>query len=128
MIKDLDPSLPPILCDYSQIKQAFVNLIANARQAMGEKGILTIKSVFLSQPNLAVVEIEDTGGGIGVEVIGNIFNPFFTTKNKGFGLGLAITHKIVVHHKGTIEVKNNPGKGTTFILRFPYQVNRSEAH
>jgi len=128
MIKDLDPSLPPILCDYSQIKQAFVNLIANARQAMGEKGILTIKSVFLSQPNLAVVEIEDTGGGIDFEVIGNIFNPFFTTKNKGSGLGLAITHKIVVHHKGTIEVKNNPGKGTTFILRFSCQANRSAAH
>jgi two-component system sensor histidine kinase HydH len=125
--KDLDPSLPPFLCDYSQVKQAFVNLIANARQAMGKKGIMTIRSAFLPQPNLAVVEIEDTGGGIDVEVIGNIFNPFFTTKDKGFGLGLAITHKIVVHHKGSIEVKNNPGKGTTFVLRFPYQKgNRPE--
>jgi len=128
VVKDLDPSLPPILCDHSQIKQAFVNVITNARHAMGDKGMLTIKSVFLAQPKLAVVEIEDTGGGIDGEVIGNIFNPFFTTKDKGAGLGLAITHKIVVHHKGTIEVKNNLGKGTAFIIRFPCPANHPGLH
>ena len=123
VIKNLDPTLPPILCDYGQIKQVFINLITNARQAMKKEGLLVIKSAFLPTDSTVMLEIEDTGGGIDIDVIGNIFNPFFTTKEKRIGLGLAITHKIVVHHHGTIEVKNNPGKGTTFILKFPNKVN-----
>ncbi len=125
IIKTLDPTIPPILCDYSQIKQVFVNLISNALQAIGTEGVLKIKSIFLSDDNQVGIEFEDTGGGIDSEIIGNIFNPFFTTKEKGLGLGLAITHKIIMHHKGHIEVKNSPGKGTTFILRLPLSLNNS---
>ena len=121
VIKELTPNLPLVACDYPQIKQVFINLIANARQTMAKGGILTLRTFFIPDDKLVVVEIEDTGGGILPEVIGNIFNPFFTTKERGVGLGLAITHKIMLHHQGSIEVKNNPGQGATFILKFPFQ-------
>ena len=99
-------------------------MIANARQAVVKEGTLKLTSGFLPEDNLVVIEVEDTGKGIDPEVIGNIFNPFFTTKEKGLGLGLAITHKIVIHHQGSIEVSNDPGKGTTIILKFPTQGNK----
>ena len=119
VIKKLTPTLPMVLCDYHQIKQVFINLIANARQAMTAGGHLKFKSYFSENDKLVIIEIEDTGEGISPKVIGNIFNPFFTTKDKGLGLGLSITHKIMLHHQGTIQVKNDYGKGTTFILHFP---------
>jgi len=121
VIKELTPNLPLVFCDYSQIKQVFINLIANARQAMTAGGDLKFKSCFSEDDKMVIVEVGDTGGGMAPEVIGNIFNPFFTTKEKGLGLGLSITHKIMLHHQGTILVKNDYGKGTTFILHFPFQ-------
>ena len=121
VIKELTPNLPLVFCDYSQIKQVFINLIVNARQAMAAGGDLKFKSCFSENDKLVIVEVEDTGGGMAPEVIGNIFNPFFTTKENGLGLGLSITHKIMLHHQGTIRVKNDYGKGTTFILHFPFQ-------
>jgi signal transduction histidine kinase len=121
VIKELTPNLPLVFCDYPQIKQVFINLIANARQAMTLGGELKFKSCFSEDDKMVIVEVEDTGGGIAPELIGNIFNPFFTTKEKGVGLGLSITHKIMLHHQGTILVKNDYGKGTTFILHFPFQ-------
>jgi signal transduction histidine kinase len=119
VIKDLTPTIPLILCDYPQIKQVVLNLIANARQAMSAGGYLKLKSGFSENDKLVTIEVEDTGGGIPPDVIGNIFNPFFTTKEKGLGLGLSLTHKIIIHHQGKIMVKNNYGKGTTFIVHFP---------
>ncbi len=121
VIRELTPNLPLVFCDYPQIKQVFINLIANARQAMTAGGYLKFKSCFSEDDKMVIVEVEDTGGGIMPEVIGNIFNPFFTTKEKGLGLGLSITHKIMLHHKGTILVKNDYGKGTTFIVQFPFR-------
>jgi Signal transduction histidine kinase regulating C4-dicarboxylate transport system len=121
VIKELNPNLPLVFCDYPQIKQVFINLIANARQAMTAGGYLKFKSCFSEDDKKVIVEVEDTGGGIMPEVISNIFNPFFTTKEKGLGLGLSITHKIMLHHQGTILVKNDYGKGTTFILHFPFR-------
>jgi len=121
IIKELTPDLPLVPCDYPQIKQVLLNLIANARQVMAPGGTLKLRTFFIPDDKVVVVEIEDTGGGIGPEVIGNIFNPFFTTKEKGIGLGLAITHKIMLYHQGTIEVENKLGVGTTFILKFPFQ-------
>jgi signal transduction histidine kinase len=121
VIKELNPNLPLVFCDYPQIKQVFINLIANARQAMTAGGYLKFKSCFSEDDKMVIVEVEDTGGGIMPKIIGNIFNPFFTTKEKGLGLGLSITHKIMLHHHGTILVKNDYGKGTTFILHFPFR-------
>jgi two-component system sensor histidine kinase HydH len=121
VIKELTPNLPLVFCDYPQIKQVFINLIVNARQAMTAGGDLKFKSCFSEDDQVVIVEVEDTGGGMAPELIGNIFNPFFTTKEKGLGLGLSISHKIMLHHQGTILVKNNYGKGTTFILHFPFR-------
>ncbi|MBN2468003.1 MAG: GAF domain-containing protein [Deltaproteobacteria bacterium] len=117
-IKELDPLVPGVRCDRSQIKQAFINLITNALQAMEGGGELRVKSSYLPVDNYVVVEIRDSGNGIDPEILGNIFNPFFSTKDSGVGLGLAITHKIITHHQGTILVKNNPGQGTTFLVQF----------
>ena len=122
VIKEFPLNLPLVFCDYPQIKQVFINLIANARQSMTAGGDLKFKSCFSEDDKMVIIEVEDTGGGIAPEVIGNIFNPFFTTKEKGLGLGLSITHKIMLHHQGTILVKNDYGKGTTFILHFPFRV------
>lgn len=121
VIRELVPLLPPVLCDYYQMKQVFVNLIANALQAIVKDGTLTIKSMLLPGENMIEIEVKDTGSGIPMEVIENIFNPFFTTRDDEIGLGLAITHKIVNHHRGTIEVRNNSDRGATFTVKFPAQ-------
>ncbi len=119
--KSLDDNLPDIPCDYQQIKQVFINLFSNSRDAMGGQGRLTVRTFPLSQEGLDYIGIEigDTGGGIPSEVLHNIFNPFFTTKGWGTGLGLAICHRIVDGHRGVIEVDNDPGRGVTFTVKLP---------
>ncbi|UCD71357.1 MAG: GAF domain-containing protein [Syntrophobacterales bacterium] len=119
--QSLDSNLPEIPCDYRQIKQVFINLCSNSRDAMAGGGRLTVKSFPLSQEgrDYIGIEIGDTGGGIPFEVLHNIFNPFFTTKGWGTGLGLAICHRIVDGHRGVIEVDNDPGRGVTFIVKLP---------
>jgi len=119
--QSLDGNLPEISCDYQQIKQVFINLFSNSRDAMGGGGKLTIRTFPLPQEGLDYIGIEigDTGGGIPTEVLHNIFNPFFTTKGWGTGLGLAICHRIVDGHRGVIEVDNDPGRGVTFTVKLP---------
>ncbi len=117
----LAPELPAFLCDPQQMKQVFLNLFVNAMQAMGRKGQLTVKTTLRNEGKKKAIQIEvgDTGGGIPLEVLENIFNPFFTTKPDGTGLGLPIAHKIISLHGGEIEVANYPGVGATFFTRFP---------
>lgn len=112
---------PSIYGNRHQIKYVFSNLILNAKQAMGGKGILTLRTYKLMEDNIlmAVCEIGDTGGGISEEAIHNIFNPFFTTKVYGSGLGLSIAHKIITKHHGKIGIRNEPGVGATFIIKLP---------
>jgi signal transduction histidine kinase len=121
--KSLDVNLPEIPCDYQEIKQVFINLITNARDAMGGGGKLTVKTSSFSQEHRDYIgiEIKDTGQGIPSEVLHNIFNPFFTTKGWGTGLGLAICHRIVDGHGGVIEVNNDPGRGVTFTVKLPVE-------
>jgi signal transduction histidine kinase len=118
---DLQPDLPNVKCDYQQLKQAVINLINNSCQAMPTGGTLTIntKNGSLLNKDSVIIKIGDTGGGVGNDVIHNIFNPFFTTKNGGTGLGLAITHRLIANHSGSIEVNNRPGTGVTFIINLP---------
>src|SRR3989338_11030556 len=120
VIKNLSPDMPMTEIDRQQVKLAFNNLMANAIQAMGDGGTLTIKTGH--QDKWVVTEISDTGGGIAPEIMGNIFNPFYTTKETGTGLGLAITHSIITNHKGIIEVNNNMGLGFTFAIKFPVAI------
>jgi two-component system, NtrC family, sensor histidine kinase HydH len=119
--RELAGNLPLIYGDPQQIKQVFLNLFVNALQAMGQNGTMSIDTSFLSrgERNFIQAAIGDTGGGIQMDILDNIFNPFFTTKQDGTGLGLAITHKIVTQHRGELEVINHPGVGATFLVRFP---------
>jgi signal transduction histidine kinase len=114
--------LPPVYCDERQIKHVFLNLYLNAIQAMGpDGGTLSLKSFSVTREGKQFVagEVSDSGGGIGMEVIHKIFNPFFTTKDTGSGLGLSIVHKIVTRHFGQVEVHNREGEGVSFLVTLP---------
>jgi len=123
-IRNLDPELPLILGDSTQIEQALLNLTLNAAEAMSEGGSLTISTRVSksSKPDerYVALEIKDTGAGMSVEQQKRAFTSLLnTTKKTGTGLGLVIVSKIVETHNGTIKVRSRPGKGTTVELRFP---------
>jgi len=103
--------------DGGLLKQAFLNLVLNAIQAMPAGGRLTVRSDL--RPGGIEVQIADTGAGITPENRKKLFSPFFTTKKEGTGLGLAITFRIIQNHRGAIDVESEPGKGTTFTVRIP---------
>ncbi|MCX5892933.1 MAG: ATP-binding protein, partial [Deltaproteobacteria bacterium] len=113
--------MPRLHCDDRQMKQVFYNLFQNAVQAMPHGGELTIRTNPIERADglYETVSISDTGGGIPLEVLHNIFNPFFSTKDYGTGLGLAIAQRIISRHYGQIEVNNEMGKGVTFIVTMP---------
>jgi signal transduction histidine kinase len=128
VVKEYDRNLPRTLCDVQQIKQVFLNILANAFEAMGGSGCITIKTETTEVQDKAflAVSFQDTGGGIDPSSLDNIFNPFFTTKERGSGLGLPITKKIITHHGGDIEIKNKPGEGATFIVYLPSNNNHNK--
>ncbi len=109
--------LPVTPIDPGQIKQALVNLIKNAMQAMTKGGVLTLQTGAGSDG--VWVSVADTGGGIPQEQINRIFEPFYTTKTKGSGLGLMIVQRTVRSHGGRIELESRVGKGTTFRIWLP---------
>lgn len=113
--------MPRLHCDDRQMKQVFYNLFQNAIQAMPHGGTMSIRTfpVERSDGLYAATSISDTGSGIPMEVLHNIFNPFFSTKDYGTGLGLAIAQRIISRHYGQIEVNNEIGKGVTFIVTLP---------
>jgi PAS domain S-box-containing protein len=115
-------SLPEVPCDPAQLKQVFVNLIRNAMQAMNRGGELTVETG--SNNEAAFVSISDTGSGIPEEKLNQLFQPFFTTKKKGTGLGLMIVQRIIREHAGRIDVESKPGKGTTFRVWLPLHERR----
>ncbi|MBW1710531.1 MAG: GAF domain-containing protein [Deltaproteobacteria bacterium] len=121
VIKDFHYNLPNVYVDERQIKHVFFNLFLNAYQAMEKGGKLTVRT-FLTQINempAVACEVADTGPGIPPEVLPNIFNPFFTTKDTGAGLGLSIVHKILSRHHGEIDVFNRKEEGASFIVKLP---------
>lgn len=120
LVTEFAVGLPAVKGDEQKLRQVMINLIANARQAMPGGGRLTIRlyPAVLRGDRAVAMEVEDTGGGIPAEILRNIFNPFFTTKDEGTGLGLSISHRIVEHHRGEFEVQNRE-KGALFILRIP---------
>jgi signal transduction histidine kinase len=121
IVKEFAEGLPKVKGDYHQLKRAFSNLISNAYQAMDGRGTLFIRIHPISKNGSSFirVEVEDTGNGIPPENLHNIFNPFYSTKEARLGLGLPIVHKIILSHRGQIEVDNHPGKGVTFIITLP---------
>jgi signal transduction histidine kinase len=109
--------LPQTMVDSAQLQQVLVNLIKNAAQAMSTGGTLTLQTGETSDD--VWVSVTDTGGGIPQEQINRIFEPFYTTKKKGSGLGLMIVQRIVRAHNGRIELDSHVGRGTTFRIWLP---------
>jgi PAS domain S-box-containing protein len=116
----LDPGLPPVWGDENALQQVLMNLLTNARDALGAGGEISIETGIAPGEVKAVkLVVRDTGTGIPPDVLPRIFDPFFTTKPSGTGLGLSVSYGIVRDHKGTLEVESRPGEGTTFILTLP---------
>ena len=118
--KKLDAGLPEFEIDTDQIRQVMVNILLNAVQAMPEGGKLTLSA--RARDKFLEVEISDTGCGIPKEAMGKIFDPLFTTKAKGIGLGLAVCKAIIDRHEGNIEVKSETGRGTTVNIKLPLKM------
>ncbi|MGB9630143.1 MAG: ATP-binding protein, partial [Thermodesulfobacteriota bacterium] len=122
IVKKYGNDLPLVSVDREQIKQVFLNILLNAIEATPENGQITVKTRSFSKPGgepFAQVEITDNGKGIPEEYLEDIFNPFFTTKSKGSGLGLSISNQIVQEHRGYISVESQLNKGTSFYINLP---------
>lgn len=130
--QNIDPQLPPIIADATQIHQVLLNLCVNACDAMPKGGTLTIstgqidgshlpKHYRANAPRYVVLSVSDTGIGMDDHTRARIFEPFFTTKppGHGTGLGLAVVHGILGTHNGYIDVESQPGKGSTFRIYLP---------
>jgi signal transduction histidine kinase len=126
----ISPDVPELLADPHQLRQLFSNLLANAFEALGGEGHVDIRASLLPGedepstsgdplPPQVVVEVRDTGPGIGPDDLERIFSPFFTTKPQGTGLGLAIVRKVVDAHDGHIDAISAPGRGATFRVTLP---------
>lgn len=113
---NLAENLPPVLLDNNAIKQLILNMVRNGIDAIQGRGVLTIGTE--RQENTVILSVHDTGCGIPPSVLDNVFNPFFTTKETGTGLGLSVCKSIVERHGGKIEVESEPNKGTTFKIIF----------
>ncbi|MBN1693314.1 MAG: hypothetical protein JW845_07155 [Dehalococcoidales bacterium] len=126
VFNELEPSLPEITADPSQIQQVCLSLIINAVQAMPRGGRLTLRT-YVHNSKIKL-EVQDTGIGIPPENIGKLFTPFFSTKAdvKGVGLGLAVAYGIIHRHKGRIEAQSKVGEGSTFTVTIPLQTGSLE--
>lgn len=117
--KDLGEPMGSILIDETQIEQVFINLLLNAVQAIGKNGTIHIQSRIDPVKDLVKVSIKDSGCGIPEEDLPKIFEPFFSTKTQGTGLGLSVSYGIMQNHKAGIQAVSRPGAGAEFILEFP---------
>ncbi|MFZ1059510.1 MAG: ATP-binding protein [Candidatus Rokuibacteriota bacterium] len=118
--RSLAPDLPPMQGDSNALQQVVLNLLTNARDAMGDGGEIRIETgTVASRPGWLRLVVADNGPGIPLHRLPRIFDPFYTTKAQGTGLGLSVSYGIVREHQGTIDVQSQPGKGTTFTLTFP---------
>jgi two-component system sensor histidine kinase AtoS len=141
ILRDFASDLPVCMGDKKRLHRCFSNIITNGIQAMASGGDLAVRTGLVSATRLPdfqareegaaagvqsgsaiCVIISDTGQGISPERLSRIFDPFYTTKEKGLGLGMAITHRIVEDHKGSIDVRSQVGLGTTFSIYFPISV------
>src|SRR5215475_12193737 len=116
--QELRADLPLLQLDREQIKQAFYNVIKNSLEAMRRNGTLRIRTDL--DDTHVIVSFIDTGGGISAEQLGRVFEPYFTTKPSGTGLGLLIVRRIVREHGGELSIESTDGKGLTLTIRVPY--------
>lgn len=116
--QELRSDLPMLELDRDQMKQAFYNVIKNSFEAMKRRGILRIRTD--RDDTHVIVSFTDTGGGIPAESLSRVFEPYFTTKTSGSGLGLLIVRRIVREHGGEMSIESTEGKGLTLTIRLPY--------
>ena len=122
VVRDDSPSLPPVRADADQLKQVFINLLDNAAAAIVEGGTIHLSTVAVTDPGrlpMVVVRIRDTGSGMPEEVSKRIFEPFYTTKEDGTGLGLCIAARIMARHQGRLVLESSTPQGTSFAVWIP---------
>jgi signal transduction histidine kinase len=122
--RDASDPLPPVLGIANQLKQVFLNITINAVEAMPDGGDLYVDSVWDEQRGEVGVSFTDSGDGIPLAELANIFDPFYTSKPKGTGLGLSVSHGIIERHGGRIDVRSDVGKGSTFTVHLPAQSSK----
>ena len=118
---ELDGSLEPIAADPELLHRALSNLVLNAMDAMPQGGALTLRT--RRDDGKVMIEIADTGSGLTPEECERIFTPYYTSKQHGTGLGLAIVQSVVSDHGGRISVRSEPGRGTTFVIELPANID-----
>ncbi len=118
---DLDPALPDLKLDVDKMKQVYMNLLINARQALKDPGLIRITTRYQKEAGLVQLIFWDNGEGIAPEIKGKIFDPFFSTKKtgEGTGLGLSVSYGIIRNHGGDIQVDSEPGRWTRFTITLP---------
>jgi two-component system, sporulation sensor kinase E len=116
--QELRSDLPPLELDRDQMKQVFYNVIKNSFEAMKRRGILRIHTDM--DATHVIISFTDTGGGMSAESLSRVFEPYFTTKDSGSGLGLLIVRRIVREHGGELAIESNEGKGLTLAIRLPF--------
>ena len=127
--RHIDDNLPEIEVDFDQIVQVLINLLKNAAEAVGEEGVVSIglqiyeggdaEVAWEKERDMICIEIRDNGSGIEPKDRESIFEPFYSKKKGGTGLGLFVTHSIIQHHQGRITIDSNEGEGTTFRVYLP---------
>jgi signal transduction histidine kinase len=128
-VTHVDPAVPVLRADGVQLTQALLNLVINALQAVKERGRIEVRAGRHAQNNAETVfiEVQDSGPGVPEEELGAVFDPYFTTKEEGSGLGLWIAQQIAVAHGGTLEVSNALQGGAVFRLSLPLrEENRAD--
>jgi two-component system NtrC family sensor kinase len=123
--RDLASGLPEIPVDVNQIEQVLINFLVNAAEAILEDGVIVVRTREDEEKKGLRIEIEDNGIGISKEYRERIFEPFFSTKPKGTGLGLPVNFGIVERHQGEISVFSEPGQGTCMVVWLPYSQGSS---
>lgn len=115
----IDPEVPMIYADQDKLRQVLLNLCLNGVQAMEGAGTLRLELFRDKKGKNVIIAVEDTGEGINAENLADIFEPYYTSKQSGTGLGLAVVHNVVKAHKGEIKVESEPGRGTRFTIILP---------
>jgi PAS domain S-box-containing protein len=120
---DFDRRIPPVVLDEKKIKQVLINLLMNARHAVGERGTIRVCTAWRPSDGQLEIQVADDGYGIEEKYLKHIFDPFFTTKptGEGTGLGLSVSYGIVKKHGGEIRVESKPGEGSAFTIVLPAQ-------
>lgn len=122
----VEPDLQPVRGDADRLQQVVMNILLNGMQAMEAGGTLKVMLANEAERESVELRISDSGGGIPPEILPQVFYPYFTTKQGGTGIGLAISQKIIADHGGTIELESEVGKGTTVVIHLPADRGQTE--